>query len=299
MIGFSYVAKNEQNTVQTILAYGDQPCNPPSLIVRNICSSEGKPANLNTPFAVEWNGTEILPPCQGRSSGPVLSRLLSERASDLRHEGAAFVVTSARGTAVGEFSRPGALRLLDGKRSFQYVLGQSAEVVRIGVARAANIRDLKGRNDRPAARGEHSAQRYGDRQRKHAQRIHPVECPGHPPGTHERSGAEMSFQPECRRAARGRHSLRRFHAPAVRQTARRPCRSTPRSEVTRTRPETPPRRTPRTAPVCELTRKPQGKNLAASPSGSHHARDESSRFFSAAMTNRSKSERLFFNSSFR
>lgn len=219
MISFSYVAKNEQNTVQTILAYGDQPCNPPSLIVRNICSSEGKPANLNTPFAVEWNGTEILPPCQGISSGPVLSRLLSERASDLRHEGTAFVVTSARGTAVGEFSRPGALRLLDGKRSFQYVLGQSAEVVRIGVARAANIRDLKGRNDRPAARGEHSAQRYGDRQRKHARRIHPVECPGHPPGTHERSGAEMSFQPKCRRAARGRHSLRRFHAPAVRQTA--------------------------------------------------------------------------------
>lgn len=47
----------------------------------------------------------------------------------------------------------------------------------------------------------------------------PSNDPDIPPGTHERSGAEMSFQPECRRAARRRHSSRRFPAPAVRQTA--------------------------------------------------------------------------------
>ena len=173
--------KNQYAT--TILAYGGAACNTHPLIARENQSSAGKTPRTSTASS-PWNATRPkLFPLSGEKFRPRSLTLVAERsesATDLPHEGAVVVITTARGDVIGKFARPGALRLLDGKRSFQYVLGQSAEVVRIGVARAANIRDLKGRNDRPAARGEHSAQRYGDRQRKHARRIHPVECPGHP-----------------------------------------------------------------------------------------------------------------------
>ena len=134
------IMKKNQSAA-TILAYCEAACNTPSIIWAKNLSSGRKTSRISTSPS-PWNATRPkLFPLSGEKFRPRSLTLVAERSeseTDLPHEGAVVVITTARGDVIGKFARPGALRLLDGKRSFQYVLGQSAEVVRIGVARAGS-----------------------------------------------------------------------------------------------------------------------------------------------------------------